>query len=125
MFVYSLGVSAPSSINATSNDTPSSHLLEQNYPNPFNPSTVIKYNLNNHENVRLIIYNSAGQSIRELINSAQDAGEHMVSWDGKNNAGMLLSSGVYYYQLCTDKYTQSKKMILLKWHTSGITSRSS
>jgi len=114
LLVYSLGVTVSSSVNTTPNEIPSALTLEQNYPNPFNPSTVIKYSINSTENVRITIYNAAGQLLRELISSVQRVGEHTVTWDGKDNSGKLLSSGAYFYQIRVGQNSQARKMILLK-----------
>jgi hypothetical protein len=112
--VISLGVAAPASVSAIPNDMPATLTLEQNYPNPFNPSTVIRYSINNPENVQITIYNSAGQSVRELVSSAQIIGEHSITWDGRDNFGMSLSSGVYFYQIRAGNDLQARKMVLLK-----------
>jgi hypothetical protein len=114
ILVYSLGVTLSTSVNTVPNDMPATLTLEQNYPNPFNPSTVIKYIINSPENVRITIYNSAGQSVREIVNGAQNIGEHSITWDGKDNSGMSLSSGVYFYQIYAGQYSQARKMVLLK-----------
>ncbi|MEE9442183.1 MAG: FG-GAP-like repeat-containing protein [candidate division Zixibacteria bacterium] len=93
---------------------PSHYSLEQNYPNPFNPSTTIKYAIANEGHVKLSIYNVLGQKVVDLVNTNQKPGAYTVIWDGNNNAGSAVASGVYFYRLKTEVYTDSKKMILLK-----------
>ncbi len=89
--------------------------LQQNYPNPFNPVTSIQFQLAAASNVSLVIHNSAGQVVRTLIDDrAFTAGDHFSQWDGKTDAGLPVSSGVYHYQLVTDDLRTSRRMILLK-----------
>ena len=90
------------------------YVLEQNYPNPFNPETTIKYGLLKRGNVRITIYDVLGNQIMELINSNQDKGNYQAVWNGKNQFGQNVSSGIYYYSLKTNEFTAIKKMILLK-----------
>ncbi len=93
---------------------PKNYQLLQNYPNPFNAETVIQYQLPTTGNVELIVYNVAGQKIRTLMNEQQDTGYHQIQWDGKNEEGMQIPSGVYLYQLRIDEFVQTKKMLMLK-----------
>lgn len=91
--------------------------LGQNYPNPFNPSTVIYYDLPVKyagKNVSLTIYNSLGQVVKTLINQPQGAGRKSIRWDGKNDAGQSVGSGIYVYSLRVENLFFSKKMLLLK-----------
>lgn len=90
-------------------NSPQEFNLEQNYPNPFNARTNIEYILPNSGMVRLIIYNSLGQKIAELVNEYQTTGQYNVSWNSSNHP-----SGLYLYRLKTDKYTKTKKMLLIK-----------
>ena len=89
--------------------------LNQNYPNPFNPSTTIEYKLSERGQVNLAIYNAIGQQVRALLqNENQMQGTHTVSWDGRNDAGSPMSSGIYYYRLQVGDQVQSHKMVLMK-----------
>jgi hypothetical protein len=90
------------------------YILYQNYPNPFNPVTKIEYYLPTLSNVRLEIYNLLGQKIRTLIAQKQTKGKYIVYWDGKNNSGEVVSSGIYIYQLKTENYVITKKMVFLR-----------
>ena len=83
--------------------------LSQNYPNPFNPATEISFRLPVATDVTLEIYNITGQKVATLIDGNLSAGEHRVSWDGRDH-----SSGVYFYRLTTPGFSDSRKMILLK-----------
>lgn len=87
--------------------------LFQNYPNPLNPSTTISYQLPVDSEVELTIYNLLGQRIR-TFNSKQLAGFHQVQWNGSDEKGMEIASGVYIYQLKSGEFVASKKMIFLK-----------
>ena len=88
--------------------------LSQNYPNPFNPQTTIRYRLPLVSDVKLIIYNLLGQEVFRLVLSNQPAGEHFISWNGRNMRGSELSSGIYFYRLQAGDFVQTKKMVLLK-----------
>ena len=83
--------------------------LEQNYPNPFNPSTVIRFALPKAGNVNLSVYNVLGQKVAEILNKDMSSGIHTVSFNAGN-----LTSGIYFYRLESNGYTQSRKMMLIK-----------
>ena len=93
---------------------PETYGLSQNYPNPFNPETIIEYQLPEAGRVSLKVYTIVGQEIRTLADGEKMAGYHQVIWDGKDNAGQRLASGVYLYRIQVGKFTQTKKVILLK-----------
>jgi len=92
----------------------SSDLKLSNFPNPFNPYTLITYQLKKSANVKLNIYNIKGQLVRALVNERQSAGRHEIFWDGKDQHGNEVSSGVYLYRLEADKRYTIKKMMLVK-----------
>lgn len=83
--------------------------LEQNFPNPFNPVSIIKYEIPEKTNVKLIVYDILGNVIVNLVNEVKSAGSYEIEFDGRN-----LSSGVYIYQLLTPDFVQTRKMILTK-----------
>jgi YVTN family beta-propeller protein len=91
-----------------------SYALEQNMPNPFNPTTTIKYALAADGDVSLIVYDVGGRRVRDLVNGRQRADVYRVVWDGRNDHGSQVASGVYFYKLVAGKFTQTKKMMLLK-----------
>lgn len=93
---------------------PVAYELYNNYPNPFNPTTAIKYSIPEQANVRLTVYNSLGQEVAALINTTQNAGTYTFTWNGKNNAGVKVSSGVYLYHLKAGNFVSTKKMVMLK-----------
>jgi hypothetical protein len=89
--------------------------LLQNYPNPFNPATRIQFNLERPEKVRLEVYNILGQKVRTMLAGEEfGAGPYTFSWDGRDDRGVAVSSGTYFYQLQTPSFRQSKKMNLVK-----------
>ncbi|RMF65047.1 MAG: T9SS C-terminal target domain-containing protein, partial [Calditrichaeota bacterium] len=89
--------------------------LAQNYPNPFNPTTTIRYALPRSADVRLTIYNLLGQQIRTLVDGRnQAAGFHSVQWDGKDDRGGLMPSGIYVYRIQAGDFKKSRKMLLVK-----------
>ncbi len=97
---------------------PSGYSLYQNYPNPFNANTAISYHLSavggRRSAVSLKIYNILGQEVRTLVNKEQAPGYHSVSWNGRNDRGEEVTSGVYLYRLKAGNYTKAMKMVLLK-----------
>ena len=88
--------------------------LQQNYPNPFNPTTNINYSLKENSKVSLSIYNIKGQKVKQLVSEQLSAGQHSVVWNGKDNNGKSVSSGIYFYKLRTDNFEKTRKMILIK-----------
>ena len=93
---------------------PKRFALSQNYPNPFNPTTVIRYRLPVQSQVTLNVYNLLGQSVRILINSRQPAGEYSVKWDGLNEQGVPVPSGIYLYRLVANDFNRIRKMLLVR-----------
>lgn len=93
---------------------PDSFELFQNYPNPFNPATTIRYHLPVRSQVTLTIYNVLGQEVVRLVDKVQPTGKYTVPWDGKSKAGQQVSSGLYFYKIKTERFTQVKKMLLVR-----------
>lgn len=93
---------------------PNSFELYQNYPNPFNPSTIIKYSIPRNTFVTLKIYDMLGREIKTLINNEVTSGTHSIVWDGFDNNGNKVASGIYIYRLIADGFNTSKKMMLIK-----------
>jgi flagellar hook assembly protein FlgD len=88
--------------------------LAQNYPNPFNPQTTIAFTIKDRGAVTLKVYNVNGELVRTLASDSRAAGTYSLTWDGHNDAGQSVSSGVYFYKLVTNNFSQTKKMVLLK-----------
>ena len=96
-------------------DVPTNFGLDQNYPNPFNPTTIIQYRIKEPTDVKLIIYNILGQKVTTLVNQEQLAGNYSIQWNATNEFGSRVSTGIYFYRLIAgNKFTEVKKMILLK-----------
>ncbi|MBW6515052.1 MAG: T9SS type A sorting domain-containing protein [Candidatus Cloacimonetes bacterium] len=122
--VYVEGESEPSnSVEATpeeetdvSDDTlnPLVTMLRTNYPNPFNPETTIQFSLQEAGEVTIEIFNISGQKIRTLVNGNFESGYHNVIWNGRDDSGLNVGSGIYFYRMVSGKYVSSRKMILLK-----------
>jgi hypothetical protein len=93
---------------------PDSYTLAPNYPNPFNPETIIEYSLPIRAFVTIEIFNVIGQRVRTLINEPKSPGTYLVEWNGRDDAGNALSTGVYFYRLTAGEVTLTKKMLLLK-----------
>jgi hypothetical protein len=99
---------------------PKAFELNQNYPNPFNPTTIIKYTLSSGGEgqgtllTTLRIYNVLGEVVRTLVNEPKSPGVYQEVWDGKDDRGNAVASGIYFYQLKAGKFSETKKMVLLK-----------
>jgi hypothetical protein len=95
--------------------TTSSAVTSRNYPNPFNPSTVIQFSLPEAAEVSVTVYNSLGQSVKELVtNTSMPAGNHQIEWDGTNYSGKTVSSGIYLYRIEAGQHEVTKKMVLTR-----------
>ena len=105
----------PNPLAGVNNQTaPDGFMLSQNYPNPFNPVTNIRFDIpppkgDRGRMVRVIIYDLLGREVATLVNEHLNPGTYEVSWDGSN-----YPSGVYYYKLVTDSFTETRKMVLIK-----------
>jgi len=93
---------------------PTDFAVSLNYPNPFNPATTISYQLPQAADVKLAIYNVLGQQVRTLVSGQMPAGYHRAVWDGRNEAGVQVGSGVYIYIFEAGEFKQVRKMILMK-----------
>ena len=102
------------SIGFLDRNAPNDYVLHQNYPNPFNPTTNIKFSIPNSEFVTLKVYNILGEGVATLVSERLAAGKHYVTWNGTNNQGIPVSSGIYLYQLKVGNRTESRRMLLLK-----------
>ncbi len=93
---------------------PLSFAIKQNYPNPFNPATRIEYSLPHRSQVTIEVFNLLGQKVRSLVESEQPAGLHTLRWDGTDDGGQVVSTGVYLYRFRAGDYVETRKMLLLK-----------
>ena len=93
---------------------PDQYFLGQNYPNPFNPTTVISYQLLEVSDVELTIYNQLGQKVRTLVNERQPAERYQIEWDGHDQLGTQVGSGLYLYRLRAGSFVKTHKMVLLR-----------
>ena len=100
-----LSIKSPSVVTTTTSE----FTLLQNYPNPFNPTTNIVFNLPVRSSVRIVLYNSIGEKVKDLLNADMASGHHEITYDAFD-----ISSGIYYYQLQADGFSQTKEMLLLK-----------
>ena len=88
--------------------------LVANYPNPFNPSTTIYFELANESSVQINIFNIRGQLIKTLVNDIYPAGTFKTEWNGTDTNNRNVASGIYFYQMKTESYTSTRRMIILK-----------
>ena len=95
-------------------NVPKEFMMLQNYPNPFNPKTSIRFQLPKAVDVRLAVFNIRGQLVQTLVDRRMEPGYHQLRWDGRNSAGLPVSSGVYYYRLQAGDFQSTMKMLLLK-----------
>ena len=93
---------------------PTRFALEQNYPNPFNPETTIRFHLPRSQQIELAIYNLGAQRVATLVQGHREAGSYSVRWDGLDDAGLELASGVYFYRLTAGERVETKKLLLLR-----------
>ncbi len=93
---------------------PNEYALGQNYPNPFNPETTIKFSLPEAGNVQLVIYNILGQKVRSLVSEDMKPGFKSIVWDGSNDLGVKVASGIYIYQIRANNFVAQKKMVFMK-----------
>jgi len=94
---------------------PTANALQQNFPNPFNPETMISFDLSGDQVVSLTIYDMAGQVVRTLVDAQpMTVGSYKQMWDGRNNSGAKVGSGIYFYQLRAGDFIAKKKMTLLQ-----------
>ena len=93
---------------------PQEFRLLRNYPNPFNASTTIAFEIPESGSITLSIYNIEGQKVRELESVYLDAGTHSVVWNGLNDDGLAVSSGLYFLWMEMDSYVDTEKMVLLR-----------
>jgi hypothetical protein len=93
---------------------PRAYGLSQNYPNPFNPVTTIQYSLPQRSHVVIDVFDILGRQVRRLVNETRSAGAYEVRWDGTDQGGVPVSTGVYLYRIQAGDFVQSRKMLLLK-----------
>lgn len=101
-------------LTTPADETPGTTELFANYPNPFNPSTTIRYRVASAGRVHMQVFDAAGRRVRVLVDEEQAAGNHDVQFDGRDEAGSTVASGVYFYRLDAGGVTQTRKMVLLK-----------
>lgn len=108
---YDLGLLIPESIK---NYLPTTFALLSNYPNPFTQATTIYYNLPFKTHVNISIYDVSGKKIIDMVNKEEEAGYYQVIWIGQNSSGKIVSPGIYIYQMNTQGFSRTKKMVLIK-----------
>ncbi|HVO76755.1 MAG TPA: FlgD immunoglobulin-like domain containing protein [Candidatus Bathyarchaeia archaeon] len=104
----------PTQVDITPAEAPRAYRLAQNYPNPFNPSTTIRYDMKEKGTVTLKIYNVAGELVRTLANDVRDAGSYSVTWDGSDDRGIPVASGIYFSRMQAGGFVGVKKVVLLR-----------
>jgi len=107
-------INPTTSVEYENDQYPSNHFLSQNYPNPFNPTTTIAYKIPENEFVTIKVYDILGREVAMLVNEEKSAGSYEVEFNSHSGEVRNLTSGIYFYQLKTEEYSQTKKMILLK-----------
>jgi hypothetical protein len=93
---------------------PDDYFLAQNYPNPFNSTTCIRYGLPDESQVKITIFDLTGRRVKTLVNEAMKAGYYTMVWDGRNETGIPVASGLYFYRINADNFTKVRKMTLVK-----------
>ena len=104
-----------SAVLETKDSLPAAFELEGNFPNPFNPDTVIRFSLPQTEAVRLRVFDSMGRAVAGLVAGTLAAGHYQVFWDGRDDLGRAVASGIYFYRLVSSEgVVLTRKMVLLK-----------
>lgn len=112
---YATGIhNAPLAVNMDKPELAVNYELEQNYPNPFNPTTTIRFTIPRSVKVELFVFDITGKRIKTLVSEKMNAGTHEVQWDGTNERGMRVASGIYFYQIKAGNYVDVKRMALIK-----------
>ncbi|MEE9269408.1 MAG: choice-of-anchor B family protein [Candidatus Krumholzibacteria bacterium] len=111
LYIFSFSGTTPTAIPKRA---PVGFALNQNFPNPFNPTTTITYTLESAGNVVLTVYDAAGRRIRTLLNGVQGAGAQTATWNGRDNRGHRVASGVYFYRLEAGGASDTRRMVFLK-----------
>ena len=104
----------PVSIQGVASETPTVYRLSQNYPNPFNSQTAIHYGLPIQSHVNISVYNMIGQKVAILLDKGIEVGTYSLIWDGKDDNGEDLASGVYLYRIEADGFVQTRKLVLMR-----------
>jgi hypothetical protein len=95
-------------------EIPNDYMLSNNYPNPFNPTTSITFSIPENSDVLLEVYNSLGERVRMLVNDNYSSGSYSTIWNGRDDFGYEVNSGVYIYRIVAANFVDSKRMILMK-----------
>ncbi|MDH4070727.1 MAG: choice-of-anchor D domain-containing protein, partial [Ignavibacteria bacterium] len=98
----------------TGKELPTEFSMAPNYPNPFNPTTTIRYALPVASEVSVVVYDILGRMVKTLVSGEHEAGYHQASWDGTNNTGQIVGSGVYVYRIHAGSYTLTRKMLFIR-----------
>ncbi len=101
-------------IRNSENTRPAGFLLSQNYPNPFNPTTNFEFSLARSAHVRIDIFNVLGQRVMTVVDEEMKPGAYLADWDGKDEKGNSVSSGIYFYRMQAGSFSEMKRMVLLK-----------
>ncbi len=110
----SVVIGEPTGVKSSSVEIPSEFKLNQNYPNPFNPTTTISFDVAAHGLVKLAIYNLLGEKVATLSNEILPPGSYQSVWNGADESGELMPSGIYFYRMSTSRAILTQKMVLLK-----------
>ncbi len=112
--IWCFPVQRPMAAGETNPNVPATYSLGQNFPNPFNPTTVIAYGMERKGKINISIFNVLGQHVKTLVDGEVEAGAHQVIWDGADQSGAEVASGVYFYKMTTEKYVETRKMALMR-----------
>ncbi|MBX2989861.1 MAG: Omp28-related outer membrane protein [Bacteroidetes bacterium] len=104
----------PTSVGNPSNDIPTTFAISQNYPNPFNPTTQFDYAVSSRSFISITVYDLLGREVKSLVSDEKAAGVYKAEWDGTDNAGTVLPSGMYLYRMTAGNFSETRKMILMK-----------
>jgi spore coat protein A len=108
------GNGPPNAVADSPVQAPAGTALGQNYPNPFTPATQIRFQMSAAGHAEVAVYDVKGRLVKRLVSQSFDAGAHILDWDGRDDSGNLLSSGIYFYQLTAGSFTETRQMVLVR-----------
>ncbi|MCP4568638.1 MAG: T9SS type A sorting domain-containing protein [FCB group bacterium] len=111
---YCINVTNGTAVEGDNPAVPASYGLNQNYPNPFNPTTTIRYSLERKGLVNISIYNILGQKVNTLVNEEQEADAYEAVWNGDDENGTPVASGIYFYKMIAGEFVETQKMVLMR-----------
>ncbi len=113
-FLTAAEIARATAVEEDESATPATFALDQNYPNPFNSGTVIRFDLPSAGETELTVFNLVGQKVATLVDGMREAGRYTLRWDGRDEDGRSLATGVYIYRMQSRNHVETRKLLLLR-----------